>query len=112
MPTTGDYNVGQATHYSAEADEFLVPVWDGNGVTGAATGRGNRIIVVKLGEVKDGATYAPARWLDFKAMESEAKKFEIEGIARTAEGDVYVSANVTDPGGKAMDGIYTIAGKH
>ncbi|MFT4256033.1 MAG: hypothetical protein QM599_03620 [Pseudoxanthomonas sp.] len=112
VPTTGDYNVGQATHYSPEVDEFLVPVWDGNGVTGAATGRGNRIIVVKLGEVKDGATYEPARLLNCKAAESEAKKFEIEGIAQTTDGEVYVSANVTDTEGKATDGIYKVERKN
>lgn len=110
VPTTGDYNVGQATHYSPETDEFLVPVWDGMSDTGAATGRGNRIIVVKLGEVKDGVTYEPARWLDYKAKESDAKKFEFEGIARTADGEIYVSANVADPEGKAIDGIYRISG--
>jgi len=110
VPTTGAYNVGQATHYSAEADEFLVPVWDGKAVAGPATGRGNRIIVVKLGEVKDGATYEPVRWLDCNAMESEADKFEIEGIAQDADGGIYVSANVTDLAGKADDGIYRIAG--
>lgn len=109
VPTTGTYNVGQATHYSPEADEFLVPVWDGKSVVGAATGRGNRIIVVKLGEVKDDATYEPVRWLDCKPAESEAKKFEVEGIARVADGEIYVSANVTDTEGKAADGIYRIA---
>lgn len=112
VPTTGAYNVGQATHYSREADEFLVPVWDGKGVAGAATGRGNRIIVVKLGKVEDDATYEPVRWLDCKPPESEAKKFEFEGIAQAADGDIYVSANVVDTEGKATDGIYRIARKN
>lgn len=109
VPTTGAYNLGQATHYSPEADEFLVPVWDGKSVAGAATGRGNRIIVVKLGEVKDDATYEPVRWLNCKPAESEAKKFEVEGIAQAADGEIYVSANVTDIEGKMTDGIYKIA---
>lgn len=108
VPTTGTYNVGQATHYSPEADEFLVPVWDGKSVAGAATGRGNRIIVVKLGMVKDGATYEPVRWLGYKPAGSEVKKFEFEGIAQAADGEIYVSANVTDIEGKANDGIYKI----
>ncbi len=108
VPTTGDYNVGQATHYSPETDEFLVPVWDGKSATSVATGRGNRIIVVRLGEVKDGVTYEPARWLDYKAKESEAKKFEIEGVAQAADGEIYVSANVADPEGKAADGVYKL----
>lgn len=112
VPTTGTYNVGQATHYSPEADEFLVPVWDGRSVVGAATGRGNRIIVVKLGDVKGGATYEPVRWLDCKPAESEAKKFEVEGIARAADGEIYVSANVADTEGKAADGIYRITRKN
>ena len=112
VPTTGDYNVGQATHYSPGTDEFLVPVWDGKGVTGAATGRGNRIIVVRLGEVKDGVTYEPVRWIDYKAREAEAKLFEFEGIAEPMEGEIYVSVNEVDPEGKAIDGIYRIALKY
>lgn len=108
VPTTGAYNVGQATHYSPDVDEFLVPVWDGKGVTGAASGRGNRIIVVKLGQVKDDAIYQPVRWFSSKPSESEARKFEIEGIAQAADGGFYVSANVTDIKGKATDGIYKI----
>ena len=111
VPTTGTYNVGQATHYSPEADEFLVPVWDGKGAA-AAAGRGNRIIAVKLGKVKDHATYEPVRWLNCKPAESEAKKFEVEGIAQTTDGEIYVSANVTDPEGKATDGIYKIERKN
>lgn len=109
VPTTGAYNVGQATHYSPEADEFLVPVWDGKGVAGCATGRGNRIIVIKLGMVEDDATYEPVRWLSYKPAESEVKKFEFEGIAQAADGEIYVSANVTDIEGKASDGIYKVA---
>ena len=111
VPTTGTYNVGQATHSSPEADEFLVPVWDGKGAA-AAAGRGNRIIAVKLGKVKDHATYEPVRWLNCKPAESEAKKFEVEGIAQTTDGEIYVSANVTDPEGKATDGIYKIERKN
>jgi len=108
VPTTGAYNVGQATHYSPEVDEFLVPVWDGKGVTGSATGRGNRIIVVKLGRVKHDATYVPVRWLDCKPAESELEKFEVEGIAQAVDGEIYVSANVTDIESKAADGLYKI----
>lgn len=108
VPTTGVYNVGQATHYSPETDEFLVPVWDGKGVTGAATGRGNRIIVVKLGKVKDDATYEPVRWLDCKPAQSDMQKFEVEGIAQAANGAIYVSANVIDIEGRATDGLYRI----
>lgn len=112
VPTNGAYNVGQATYYASEADEFFVPVWDGKGVSGEASGRGNRIIVVTLGSVKDGAIYGPSRWLDYKAAEIEADKFEIEGIAQTGNGEVYVSANVTDTEGRAVDGIYKIARKN
>lgn len=112
VPTTGDYNVGQDTHYLPETDEFLVPVWDGKGATGPATGRGNRIIVVKLGEVKDGTTYEPARWLDYKAKESEARLFEFEGITDAVDGEIYVSVNEVDPEGNAIDGVYRIARKN
>lgn len=111
VPTSGEYNVGQATYYVPEADEFLVPVWDGKGLSGEASGRGNRIIVVTLGSVKDGTVYEPTRWLDYKAAEIEAAMFEIEGIAQTLDGEVFVSANVIDIEGKAHDGIYKIASK-
>lgn len=46
------------------------------------------------------ACAAPRRW-----TEIEADKFEIEGIAQSLDGEVYISASVIDAEGRAVDGI-------
>ncbi|MEL1263347.1 hypothetical protein [Pseudoxanthomonas putridarboris] len=112
VPTTKQFNIGQDIHYEPADDELLVPVWDGKNTVGTATGRKNRIIVVKLGNIQDGRVYAPRRWIDLTVPASDASKFEIEGLSRDAGGKLFVASNITNPAGTAnIDGIHKLTGQ-
>lgn len=112
VPTTTTYNTGQDMYYDAAADQLLVPVWDGKTTEGTPTKRKNRIIVTTLGEITEGKVYTPARWIDLTVPASQAALFEFEGLARDADGKLFVGSNVTHPDGKTwIDGIHKITGR-
>lgn len=111
VPTTKVFDVGQDIYYDSSADQLLVPVWDGKTTATTPTGRKNRIIVVALGTVTNGAVYTPVRWIDLTVSAADASKFEIEGIARDSAGTLFVNSNIVDTSGETgLDAIHKITG--
>lgn len=109
LPTTPTYSTGQGIYYHPADDELLMAVWDGKNTLGTATGRKSRVVVVELGNIADGTHYNSKRWIDLTVSESDAQKFEFEGIYRDSNGKLIVSTNVITAAGTPLDGIYKLS---